>query len=182
MATPDTILNWEAINKKLQQEKKAALIHLIQELTTVSPEAQRYLLTRYNKGATSTQIAPYQKVIQEQLVISDWNNTISWNFTGIEKAIDDYAQSSQGDEVGVAELFVLALESAAHFADNFSLQDNDFDNGITELADRCTEHLQAHEQLLPSYKHRIKKIQKTINDLGYYAADEFLDNLTNPYR
>lgn len=173
---------WSAIEAKLNRETKATLIHLIQELTAVSPEAQRHLHTRYNKGATSSQIAPYQKVIQDQFVISDGNNTVSWNFAGIQKAIDHYAQSSQGDEVGVAELLVLALETAAHFADNFSLQDNDFDNGITELADRCADHLQAHDRLLPTYKYRVKKIQKTINDLGYYAADESLDNLTNPYR
>lgn len=141
--------DWSAIKAKLNRENKATLIHLIEELTAVSPEAQRYLHTRYNKGATSSQIAPYQKVIQEQFVISEWNNTISWNFARVHKAIEDYAQSSQGDEVGVAELLVLALETAVHFADNFSLQDDDFDNGITELADRCTEHSRPMSSFCP---------------------------------
>ncbi|MBX3055869.1 MAG: hypothetical protein KF770_05285 [Anaerolineae bacterium] len=182
MASPDTTLNWEAISSKLQKEKKAALIQLVQELTAVSPEVQRYLQTRYVKGTTAVQIAPYRQAIQEQFVISDWNNTISWNFAGVHKAIDDYAQSSQGDEVGVAELLVMALETAAKFADNFSLQDNDFDQDITDLAHRCSAHLQSHDHLLPTYKPRIKKIQKIVNDLGYYAADESLDDLTSPYR
>ncbi|MCB8944056.1 MAG: hypothetical protein H6658_09905 [Ardenticatenaceae bacterium] len=177
-----SIPNWEAISKKLQQESKAGLIQLIQELTAVSPEAQRYLQTRYLKGTTADQIAPYRQVIQEQFVTSDWNNTLSWNFAGVQKAIDDYAQSSRGDEVGMAELLVAALETAVKFANNFNLQDDDFDNSITELADRCTNHFQDYEHLLPTYKRRIEKIQKIGSDLGYYALDESLDDLTSPYR
>lgn len=63
MAPPDNIFNWAAISSKLQQEKKAALIQLVQELTAVSPEAQRYLQTRYLKGTTAEQITPYRQVI-----------------------------------------------------------------------------------------------------------------------
>lgn len=178
MTSPDNIFNWDAVSHKLQQEKKAALIQLFQELTAVSPEAQRYLQTRYLKGTTAEQIAPYRQVIQEQFVISDWNNTISWNFAGVQKAIENYAQGSQEDEVGIAELLVVALETAVKFADNFSLQDDDYDNNITELADKCTHHFQTHDHLLPTYKRRIKQIQKIGSDLGYFALDESLDELT----
>ena len=171
-----------AIEAKLKRETKAALIQLIQELTAVSPEAQRYLYTRYLKGKTADQIAPYRKVIQEQFVISEWNNTISWSFAGVQKAVDDYAKSSQGDEVGVAELLVVGLETAVKFADNFSLQDYDFDNDIAFLAEKCTDHLQSHTHLLTTYKRRLMKVQRMGSNLGYYAMDESLDELTNPDR
>jgi hypothetical protein len=174
--------DWETIKNKLQRETKAGLIQLIQELTAVSPEAQRYLQTRYGKGTTADQIDPYLKVIQEQFVISDWNNIISWNFAGVQKALDDYAKSSQGDEVGVAELLVVALEAAVKFADNFSLQDGDFDNDIAELAEKCTNHFQDYLHLLPTYKRRLKKVQRMGNALGYEAMDEWLDKLTHPLR
>jgi hypothetical protein len=76
----------------------------------------------------------------------------------------------------------MALEAAVKFADSLNLQDDDFDNDITELADRCTDHLQTYDHLLPTYKRRIQKIQKIGSDLGYYGLDESLDMLTNPYR
>ena len=174
--------DWSAIEAKLKRENKAALIQPIQELAAVSSEAQRYLQTRYGKGKTADQIAPYRKVIQEQFVISEWNNTISWSFAGVQKAIDDYAKSSQGDEVGVAELLVVGLETAIKFADKINLQDYDFDNDIAVLGEKCADHLQSHKYLLPTYKRRLTKVQRMGNALGYEALDDSLDVLINLYR
>jgi hypothetical protein len=63
----NSISNWETVSNKLQHETKEALIQLIQELTAVSPEAQRYLQTRYSKGETTTQIAPIARSSKNSL-------------------------------------------------------------------------------------------------------------------
>lgn len=177
----DSSSHWPAIASKLEREKKADLIQLIQELTAVSPDAQRYLQTRYlQKDQTADSIAPYRQVIQDQFAFSEWGNTVSWNFSEVWKAIEDYAQSSRGDEKGVGELLIAALEIALAFADSLNLQDDDFDNDVTLLAERCVEQLSAQPEGYSPYARRLKKIQKIGNDLGYYALVETLETLTNP--
>lgn len=145
-----------AIKTLLEREKKADLIQLIQELTAVSPEAERYVQTRYaQKRPLTDRLGPYQKVIRTQFIISDWNNTVSWNFAGVQKAIDDYLQSSQGDEAGASELLVMALETAISFADSINLQDDDFDHGVTVLGERCVEILSNHASWYRHYATRL---------------------------
>ena len=91
-----------AIAPKLQRETKSTLINLVYELAVVSPEAQRFSETRYlKKSKTVDKIAPYRQVIQEQFAFSDWNNTVTWNFAGVHKAIHNYDKSSQGDPGGM---------------------------------------------------------------------------------
>lgn len=122
MTKTNNEFDWEPLGRKLQQEKKADLIQLIAELAAVSPEAQRYLQTHYPKKTQITdRIAPYSKVIKAQFVFSEWGNTVSWSFAGVRKAIDDYAKSSRRDEAGLAELFVVALETAITFADSINM-------------------------------------------------------------
>ncbi len=174
--------DWPPIGKKLQQEKKADLIQLIQELTAVSPEAQRYLQTRYlKKQQIADRIAPYLEVIQAQFEISQWRNTVSWNFAGVQKALDDYAKSSRRDEEGLAALFVVSLETALTFADSINMQDDDFDVGVSELAEKCVDHFDEYPQLLSPYVSRLKKICNIGNALGYYAMAEFLEELVYPH-
>ncbi len=170
--------NWAAIESKLKRETKATLIQLVQELTAVSPTAQRFLHTRYlKKQKMAQQIAPYRQVIEAQFVISQWDNTVTWNFAEVQKAIDDYNQSSQGDEIGLCKLLVVALETAVTFADSINLQADDFDRDITELAERCTDHLYDQPQLLPKYARRLKKMAQKGDALGYYALGESFDKL-----
>lgn len=180
-ALHDSESHWLTIASKLEREKKADLIQLIQELTAVSPDAQRYLQTRYlPEKQTGDSIALYRKVIQDQFAFSEWGNTVSWNFSGIQKAIDDYEKSSQEDGKGVCELLIAALETALSFADSINLQDDDFDHHVTLLAERCVEQLTVQPEEYSHYARRLKKIQKTGNDLGYYALIETLETLTNP--
>jgi len=183
MISNEKLTDWSTIETKLKREKKADLICLIQELTAVSPEAQRFLQTRYLKKKTpKEQIAPYLQVIKAQFVISEWNNTISWDFAGVQKAIDDFDKSSGGDEAGLCELLLVALETAVSFADNFSMQDDDFDEGVTELAERFVKLFTESPQQYSQQLRRIQKIEKTGNALGYYALGETLDEITNPHR
>ena len=183
MAKSKATFAWDAISPKLQREKKANLIQLIQELTAASPEAQRFLQTRYlKKKKTADQIAPYRQVIKHQFVISEWSNTISWNFAGVQKAIDDYTKSSQGDEMGISELIVVALETAVTFADNLNLHDDDFEAKIAELAEKCVDLFRDHSSLYSRYSKRVEKVEQIGNQLGFYTLGEILDELTNPYR
>lgn len=181
MSASDTQLDWSALASKLQREKKADLIHLIQELTAISPEAQRFLQARYlKKKRTADQIAAYRKVIQEQFAFSEWDNTVSWNFVGVQKAMDDYTKSSQGDEIGLCALFMAALEMAMSFADRINLQDDDFDYAVTALAERYVELFTNHPQMYAPYARRLRNVQKIGSELGYYTLVEILDEVTNP--
>lgn len=171
-------LDWSTVAAKLQRETKSTLIDLLYELTAVSPEAQRFLETRYlKKSKTADKIAPYRQVIGEQFVFSDWNNTVTWNFAGVYKAIHNYDKSSQGDPAGLSELWVAALETAIAFADKISLQDEDFDGDLTDLADGCVKHLQNRSQLAPAVARRLKGVQRKAEALGYYATSESLEDL-----
>lgn len=67
----------------------------------------------------------------------------------MQKAIDDYDKGRRGDEVGLLELMVFALETAVTFADRLNLHDYDFDAEITELAERCVNLFSEHPQLYP---------------------------------
>jgi len=178
--SPASFFDWPAIKAQLERQKKADLIQLIQELTAVSAEGQRYVQARYaSKKHTFVRLTPYKEVIRDQFTFSDWNNTVSWNFVGVQKAVDDYLQSSQGDEVGVCELLVTALEAAMSFADSINLQADDFDSDVTALAERCVELLSDHPDLHRQYVPRLKKVRKMGNDLGYFALDEAFDNLSS---
>jgi glycogen debranching enzyme len=171
-------LNWSAIAPKLQRETKSALISLVYELAAISPEAQRFLQTRYlKKSKTVDKVASYCQVIQEQFAFSDWNNTVTWNFAGVHNAIHNYDKSSQGDPAGLSELWVVALETAIAFANEINLQDEEFDGDLTDLADGCKDHLQTHSQLLPSVSRRLKDVQRKAEALGYYATSESLEDL-----
>ncbi len=177
--SPALSFDWPAIKAQLERQKKADLIQLIQELTAVSAEAQRYVQTRYaSPKNASAHIKPYKEVIRNQFVFSDWNNTVSWNFAGVHKAIDDYFQGSYSDEVGTSELLVTALEAAMSFADCINLQADDFDADVTALAERCAELLSDHPGLYRQYAQRLKKVRKLAIDLGYYALDEAFDELS----
>ncbi|VAW39320.1 hypothetical protein MNBD_CHLOROFLEXI01-858 [hydrothermal vent metagenome] len=170
--------DWAAIESKLKRETKATLIQLVRELTAVSPTTHRFLHTRYlTKQTAAQQIAPYRQLIKAQFVISEWDNSVGWNFVEVQKAIDDYDQSSQGDEIGLCELLVVALETAVSFADSLNLQADDFDSDVTELAERCADHLYDQPQLLPKYVRRLKKVAQKGDVLGYYALGESFDKL-----
>jgi hypothetical protein len=183
MTLNDKMPDWPAVEAKLKRENKGDLIQLIRELTAVSPEVERFIETRFlKKKNLQNQIAPYHRVIQEQFVISDWNNSVSWSFAGVQKVIDDYAQSSQGDNTGICELLLVALETAVSFADSINLQDNEFDAEITELAERFVVLFTDEPQKNPQYLRRLKKVERTGNELGFYALGDTLDELTNPHR
>lgn len=172
---------WSAIEPKLQRQKKVDLIDLIQELTAVSPEVQRFLQTRYLKKQTTTeQIAPYCQVIKAQFVLSDWNQTVSWDFSEVQKAIDDFNKSSGGDEAGLCELTLFALETAVSFADSISLQADDFDEGVTTLAEQFVDLFSETQPENRSQIPRIKKIERMGYELGYDALGDTLAEITNP--
>lgn len=168
--------SWTKIGKILRQQKKDDLIDLLEELATISPDVQRFLQTRYlKKENVSDRIAPYRDPIQSQFVVSEWNNSASWDFAGVKKSLDDYARSRPDDKVGLVELLIHALESSLAFADQLNLQDFDFDEGVTELAERYMTVLASWPEVQPQYNQRLKKIRQTADELGYYALVEILE-------
>lgn len=176
MSQPDDT-TWEAISKKLQQEKKADLLLLLRELIQVSPDVWHFVQTRYGPPEnTAGRIIPYRQSIQEQFTISDWNNSVTWNFAGVHQAIDAYAQSSRGDAAGVGELHLWALEAAIQFADTLNLQDSDFEGGLLDLAESLIAHVQRHPQLHALYRRRIQAVQRTGHRLGYEDLAELLED------
>ena len=173
--------SWSAIEKGLNRTNKKDLVELIQQLSFISPDVKRFLQTRYLKPKSiKSRVSQYSKTIKEQFVISEWNSTVTWNFSSVQKAIDDYAISSHGDAGGLAELYVFALETAVSFADSINLQADDFDEEITHLAERCTEHFQGQPHLISTYKNRIKKAINKGNHVGFYAMTDYLDELAHP--
>lgn len=172
----DNEFSWPRIRLQLDRQKKAELITLLEELATVSLDVQRFLQTRYlTKKTSSNSVAPYRELIQSQFVISDWNNTISWNFAGVLQALDEYAVSRPNDKHGLVELGLYALETSLAFADQFSLQDFDFDEGVTELAERYMEAVNDYPAAQPKHTQRLKKVLQIASELGYYALIETIE-------
>ena len=169
---------WALFEGKLRRERKATLVDLLHELYQISPDAQRFLLTRYGgKQSLAERIKPYRQLIKSQFVLSEWSNTVSWDFAGVHKSIDDYTAGSQGDAAGICELLVIALETAVSFADSINMQDEDFDNELTDIADKCIQQIEDHAQFIKTYNRRLKKVNRIGCNLGYYAMSESLDRL-----
>ena len=172
----DYEFRWPKIRLQLERQRKAELITLIEELVTVSPDVQRFLHTRYlTKKTSSEQVILYHELIQSHFVVSDWNNSISWNFAGVLQALDEYVINRPDDKHGLVELVLFALEASLAFADQFSLQDFDFDEGVTELAERYMKAVNGYSAAQPKHTQRLKKILQTASELGYYALIETIE-------
>lgn len=172
----DGEFRWTRVLPQLEKQRKAELLTLLEELATLSPDVQRFLHTRYlTKKMLSGQIAQYHERIQSQFVISDWNNTISWSFAGVQQAFDAYAVSRPDDKPGLVELALCALETSLAFAEQFSLQDFDFDDGVTELAERYMDALADLSAVPSGHAQRLQKVLRTASELGYYALIETIE-------
>ena len=167
---------WQDIEKKLIKEKKQALVALLQNLYQISPDAQRFLQTRFGDGQTPRQrIASYKRVIQQQFVFHG-EVPPEADFYKIQKVVSDYRLSSNHDEEGVAELCVIALEAAADFIERFNVHGPGFYAEIGELVQTAVEQFEAHPQLYSNYSRRLRTARDKIVVMDMDVAD-LLDDL-----
>ena len=167
----NSIPNWEAIGKKLQQESQAGLIQLIQELTAVSPEAEHFLHARYlySQDITS-RIRPYQKRIDAQFEEEE-----AWPDMGqVAQAIQEYQLATRQEPEGATELYVHALETVAGFIWGIGIHDVDLLGDIAELAWQCVSHFNNFPNLYPLYADRL-------HDIVAKLSEHHWEGLTDPF-
>ena len=138
MAMPDSNSDWPGLKTQLEREKKADLIHLIQELTAVSPTVQHFLHARYlHTRDTVARIQPYLKRIDAQ-----FEGEETWSDLGqIAQAIQEYQLATQKEPDGTTELYVYALEATAGFFWGIGIHDMDLLSDVAELAWQCVSPL-----------------------------------------
>ena len=131
---------------KEYREKKADLIHLIQELTAVSPTVQHFLHARYlHTRDTVARIQPYLKRIDAQ-----FEGEETWSDLGqIAQAIQEYQLATQKEPDGTTELYVYALEATAGFFWGIGIHDMDLLSDVAELAWQCVSHFNEFPPLYP---------------------------------
>lgn len=169
-------LAWQDIEKKLVKEKKQTLVALLQNLYQISPDVQRFLEARYGRGQTPQQrIASYKRVIQQQFVFHG-DAPPEADFYKIQKVVSDYRLSSDHDEEGVAELYVIALEAIADFIERFNVHGPGFYAEVVELVQTAVQQFEAHPHLYPKYSRRLRKARDKIVVMDMDAAD-LLDDL-----
>ncbi len=152
MAMSDSNSDWPALKTQLEREKKADLIHLIQELTAVSPAAQQFLYARYLHSRHMTvRVQPYRRRIIVQFEVDG-----TWpDFQQIAQAIQEYQLATGVEPKGTAELYVSALEAAANFVDGLGVHDVDYFGDLTELSWQCVSHFNDFPALYPPYAARL---------------------------
>lgn len=171
MASSDNIFNWNAVSNKLQQEKKVALIHLIQELTTVFPTVQQFLYARYlHSQDIAARIQPYLKRIDAQ-----FEGEEAWpDFGQIVPAIQEYELATNQEPGGTTELYVYALEAAAGFFWGIGIHDVDLLGDIAEFVWQCVAHFNDFPDLYPLYADRLR-------DIAAKLSEHQWEGLTDPF-
>ena len=182
MASSDNMFNWNAVSNKLQQEKKVALIHLIQELITVSPTVQQFLHARYlHTRDMVARIQPYLKRIDAQFEREE-----TWPDLGqIAQAIQEYQLATQKEPDGTTELYVYALEATAGFFWGIGIHDMDLLSDVAELAWQCVSHFNEFPPLYPLYIERLRDIAGKLSEHQwegltepFYQLEADMDNFT----
>ncbi|GIK55638.1 MAG: hypothetical protein HND44_05165 [Chloroflexi bacterium] len=171
MASPDNIFNWDAVSHNLQREKKAALIHLIQELTAVSPTVQQFLHVRYLHSQDITaRVQPYLKRIDAQ-----FGGEETWPDLGqIAQAIQEYQLATRQEAEGTDELYVYTFEVTANFFWGIGIHDVDLLGDVAELAWQCVSHFNNFPSLYPLYVDRLHAIAAKLSEHHW-------EGLTDPF-
>ncbi|MCA9977071.1 MAG: hypothetical protein KC413_15020 [Anaerolineales bacterium] len=172
--------DWDAIYRQLQQEKKADLIQLVQELTAVSPTVAQFLHARYlHTQDITARIQPYQKRIDAQ-----FEGEETWPDLGqIAQAIQEYQLAARQEPEGTTELYVYALEAAAGFFWGMGIHDIDLVGDVAELAWQCVSHFNNFPNLYPLYADRLHAIAAKLDEHQwegltdpFYQLDADMDN------
>jgi hypothetical protein len=168
---PDPAFDWPAIETRLEREKKADLIYLIQELTAVSPAVQQFLHARYlHRRNTVTRVQPYRRRIISQFQVGEvWPD-----FQQIAQIIQEYQSAAGVEPKGLAELYVSALEAAANFVDGIGIHDVDFFSDLTAFAWQCVSHFNDFPALYSPY---VVRLRAAVSKL----AQCHWDNLMEPF-
>jgi hypothetical protein len=182
MTRHDSTLDWLAVEPALQKQTKAALIQLIQELTTVSSIVQLFLHARYSHFQDiAARIKPYQERIDAQ-----FESEGTWpDFGQIAQSIHEYRLATNHEPEGTTELYVYALEVAAGYMWGMGVHDVDLLGDVAEFAWQCVYHFNNFPTLYPLYVERLRDIAAKLGEHQwegltdpFYQLDADMDNST----
>jgi hypothetical protein len=178
--SPDPAFDWLTVETRLESEKKADLIHLIQELTAVSPTVEQFLHARYLRTQDiAVRIQPYLKRIDAQ-----FEGEETWPDLGqIAQAIQEYQLATRQEPDGTTELYVYALEAVAGFFWGIGIHDVDLLGDVAEFAWQCVFHFNDFPTLYPLYVERLRDIAAKLSEHQwegltdpFYQLDADMDN------
>jgi hypothetical protein len=167
MDQPNSTSDWSMIEQKLEEESKGILIQTLKELWATFPQVHDFLYTRYLQTPDIPErIKAYEHQIDAQFE-EEWSSP---DLSQVQQIIQNYQLATGNEEVGTAQLWVSALESAAGFMRGTGLQDINYQNDLIDLAWKCVHFLGRHPHLYPLYVSRLQTVCSWLNETG----DEWL--------
>ena len=168
---------WTDVKAKLAEFDRAALLGLIQSLSSAHKDNQMFLHSRFGLGGDV--LEPYKKIIDRWLwpdVLRNQDISVSQ----AKRAIPDY-KKAVGDPEGVAELMVFYCEQAAGFCHDIYSDDEGFFDALVRMFEQA---LKLANAISPDRKNdllsRLDRVRTISHDFGYGVGDS-MDFLLSKY-
>ena len=165
---PKKKATWSDVKTAISSFERPALLALIADLYTFSPENRDFLHARFSLGGDV--LKPYKKVIEEALfpdVIANDDVEIAV----AKKAIANYGKAV-GDPKGMLELMVYFVECGAAFSLDVGYGDDDFFASMERMYEKATILLLTlDDATIDEYRDRFEKLVKSTRDIGWGFHD-----------
>ena len=169
---PKKKATWSDVKTVISSFERPALLGIIADLYTFSPENRDFLHARFSLGGDV--LKPYKKVIEEALfpdVIANDDVEIAV----AKKAIANYGKAV-GDPKGMLELMVYFVECGAAFSLDVGYGDDDFFTSLERMYEKAIKLLLTlDEATIDEYYNRFEELVDSTKDIGWGFHDTLSD-------
>lgn len=154
------------------------LVKLVGDLYSVNPDNRRFLEAKF---AMAAPLETYKEIIRDAVYPDVMKGTAPISFATARKAISDYKKAT-GDQKGVLELMVHAVECGNSFTVDYGDIDEQFYNNLESLFRKTLQLLKTmDEQTTETFLPRLEAVVEAAHGIGWGYYDEISDALAESF-
>ncbi len=164
---------WNDVKASIKGFDRSDLLDLMKDLYQLTEVNKSFLHARFSIGDHPLQF--YKEIIKNALYPDIVNKKSDFDFEGAERAINEYSKAT-GDPAGTADLMIYYVE----IGNKFTLQYGDiyegFYDALVKMYGKATKKvLEVPQKTQDAYRHRLKKIMKSSDGIGWGYHDGLED-------
>jgi hypothetical protein len=154
------------------------LIKLVSDLYSTTPDNRRFLEAKF---ALAAPLETYKEIIEDAVFPDVMKGTAPISFATARKAISDYKKAT-GDQKGVLELMVYAVERGNAFTVEYGDIDERFYNNLESLFRKTVLFLKTMDgPTTEAYLPRLTAVVEAADGIGWGYYDGIADALAEAF-